>query len=68
MAEVCRTRARHLIWVVVVWCLCLVRNKVIFKGKVACAENIVAHIKVLSWCWVMASKFKVAKPVFFGLK
>jgi hypothetical protein len=45
-----------------------VRNKVIFKGKVACAENIVAHIKVLSWGWVMASKFKVGKPVFFGLK
>jgi len=47
-------KCKSLIWLATTWCLWLMRNDILFKGRVGDVSVVTDSIKTLSWVWFSA--------------
>lgn len=47
---------KHIFWYATVWCIWLLRNRIIFNEGRAKFMGILTHIKALSWQWILYKK------------
>lgn len=47
---------KYIIWLVIVWCIWLHRNKIIFEGGATDYLGLLHHIKSTSWVWLSANR------------